>query len=82
MKRVHTDSFEVTRDEALELCLHHLKCAQLFFESGPEALYVWTEETQRILGRGIQGVKSPECIAALTWLETIHAHYESLKKDD
>lgn len=82
MKRVSTDCFEVTCDEALELCLHHLKCAQLFFESGPESIFDWRDEAKRILGRGIQGTKSPECVSALAWLESIHAHYERLKTDD
>jgi hypothetical protein len=35
-ERVHTDSLHLTRDEAAELMIHHLRLAAMLFEATPE----------------------------------------------
>lgn len=75
MKRVSTDGLEVTRDEALELCVHHLKLACLLFEAIPD-----DAEDGREFGRLIaQGGRPIE--PCVTWFEEMVEHYQKLKKD-
>lgn len=42
-----TDGLKVTRDEATELCIHHLRLAAIFFECGAKELSPWLEELRR-----------------------------------
>lgn len=82
---VNTDSYTTSRDEALELCIHHLRLAALFFEAGPEPLADWENEMKRIMKKveGASGRKfPPELKAGLLWLRCMHETYEQMKVDD
>lgn len=74
-ERFQTDGIAVTRDEAAELCIHHLQLAAKFFEvvaepSTPRLL----EELERLwpedLGRP----------GAIAFIEAINHSYEEDKK--
>lgn len=80
---IRTDGLTVTRDEATELMVHHLRLAQLFYEASPKKDADLISETKRIMDRyDIPGYQPPELVAALAWLETINKVYNDMKKDD
>ena len=76
-----TDGIRVTRDEAVELCLHHLNLAAKFFEASPDDNNEQiNREAERILrDPDLPDFDTPELVAARAWLKVIHAQYEIMK---
>ncbi len=78
---INTDSLKVTRDEATELCIHHLRLAGMFFESGSDNLKDFCDELDRIARREVPGIDytPPWQIAAADFLHKINSVHEELK---
>ncbi len=72
----------VTRDEALELMIHHLQMASVYYEAVPGDEDSNRAELERIMGREIVGAYvPPELPAARAWLTSMDTSYAQLKKD-
>ncbi len=78
-KNIQTDGFRVTRDEAVELCIHHLRLAAMFFEAVPEDTTDLKTECKRIFKAAEADIALP---AALHFIETIEKAYEVLKDEE
>ena len=70
------DAPEVTRDEALELMVHHLQLAAMYFEAVRDTPKTRVE-VSRLLDRDARSRA-----AALAWYDTIYQYYEALKEGD
>ena len=83
-ERFGLDTPKVTRDEALELMVYHLRMASTYFEATPEDIDgVRKEMTRIMLSDEAPGVAENNQLApALAWLAVIHDYYEKLKDED
>lgn len=71
-------NLEVTQDEAVELCLHHLALAATFFEATPD-----DNNTQIIEELNRRYHMSNDVIAGSRgFLTAIHSYHEKLKEED
>lgn len=76
----------VSRDEAVELCIHHLQLAAAYFEATPhDAGAQLAEEIQRAVRASASGTvpyDPPWARAACAWAEHIRWVFECMKEDD
>lgn len=76
----------VTRDEAVELCVHHLQLAAAYFEATPDdAGLQLAEEIERAVRASASGTipdDPPWARAAHAWAEAIKWVFESMNEDD
>lgn len=81
------DAPQVTHDEAVELCVYHLRLAQMYFEASPDDKNVQLlEEIDRKYiiwtGNGRNCGHMTGHTSALQWADNIFEEFEALKKDD
>lgn len=82
-EKLQTDGLRLTRDEALELTIHHLRLAGLFFELAPEgrdeeeSLKICLSELARQVP--IDDLQRP---AMMAFLQVIVKRYEEAKEND
>lgn len=71
---VTTDGLEVTRDEGVELMVHHLMLAALFFETTPDDKgdQIYEEIARRMTGQSSRN-------ASVIFTRTITETYEAMK---
>lgn len=78
MKRLGTDGISVTRDEACELMIHHLRLATLLFEAAPDDVAIIAQKMD--LMAKAEGEKPTWLTPAKQWLTSIAAIYEAMEK--
>lgn len=72
-KRYRYDAPEITRDEATELCVHHLRMAAALFQVVPD------DNNSSIVDEiHRQCAEDIEKFPALAWVQQIHRMYEKL----
>lgn len=76
------DAPRVTRDEALELCAHHIKLATMYFEAVPDMTPEVIEEFQRLIKSDVPTHVSPCEKAGMEWFKNIEMAYEFSKLSD
>jgi hypothetical protein len=79
--RVGVDAPRVSRDVALELMVHHLQLAAMYYEATPDDDAAVAAEVERLLISEIPYHETPALRAARPWLEAIRAHYERLRRE-
>lgn len=82
MKTVGLDAPRVTADEAVELCIHHLQLAAMYFEATPDDTEQLLTEARRIMLREVPSYDTPGYHAAVVWIADIAATYNQMKDDD
>lgn len=78
-RRINTDSFSITQDEAVELCAHHLRLAALFYQSTPEDAAAVRQEILRLIRTAEH---SDALEAAGAFLRAIEDYYRQLRDKD
>ena len=85
---VQPDMFKINEDEAVELVIHHLRMAAVFFQSTPEdSGQALVTEYERLVKRDNIDSKINELDVPVEWsavrsfIKKINAAYEQLKKD-
>ena len=81
-ERLALDAPTVTRDEALELMVHHLKLAAMYYEAVPEDIKAVTDEMERLMAEDPVTGPEPALLAARSWLTRIYKVYEAMKDKD
>lgn len=79
-----TDHLDITADEAVEYCVHHLRLALLFFQNTPEDQGAQLkEEFFRIMRRGYpnEGHAPIGYSSGLLWINSIVREFEDLKRE-
>lgn len=76
---IFTDGLGVTQDEAVELCVHHLRLAALFFEAGGNAESFVEEVIRNSRGRQYE---RPWAGPALAWIKSISDEYVAMETED
>lgn len=75
----------VSRDEAVELCIHHLQLAAAYFEATPDdAGAQMQEEIKRAVSASASGTgpdDPPWARAARTWTEVLTWVFERMKEE-
>jgi hypothetical protein len=80
MEKYSFDSPKVTRDEATELCVYHLRMAAALFQVVPDDQNVaLNNEIDRQFKDGVDSV---ELLPAKTWADEMWAAYNAMKEDD
>lgn len=74
--RISYDVPKVTRDEATELMIYHLRMAAGLFQATPEDVSLVDKEIMRICEDEV------ERLPALAFVRTINQIYEAMKEDD
>jgi hypothetical protein len=76
--RIQTDGYNTTPDEAVELCIHHLRLAAMFFEGTPDdkGLQLYGE-----LQRQVPVKDSIMVLAATNFITDLTKSYQELKDD-
>lgn len=77
------DPPRVSRDMALELMVHHLELAAMYYEATPQDHEATKAEAERlILEKEVADHVPPSLVALRSWLEAIRQEYEDMKKRD
>ena len=79
--KLGVDVPRVTRDEALELCAHHLKLATMYFEAVPDLTPHVIAEFRRLIQSDVEGYISPCERAGMEWFKNIDRAYEATKEE-
>jgi len=69
----------VTRDEALELMVHHLQLAAMYYEATSHDESAVAIEVNRIMSEDVIGFDPPGKLAAQAWLRSMNDTYGSYK---
>ncbi len=72
----------VTRDEALELMVHHLLLAEIYYQATPDDEIAVLREVERLMAGGITNYVPPSLLGARAWLATLNLFYSNLAKQD
>jgi hypothetical protein len=79
-KRLSYEAPKLTRDEATELCVYHLRCAAGLYQLVPDdndlAIYAEIER------QNCDGLVEVDINPAKGWVDAIHAAYEEMKRND
>ncbi len=75
------DPPRVTRDQALELMVHHLELAAMYYEATPkDHEAVKTEAERLIMEKELVGHVPPALLAMRSWLHTINNVYKEMER--
>lgn len=79
-ERLSYDPPKMSRDEATELCVYHLRCAAALYQLVPDdndlAIFMEIER------QNIDGLVDVDINPAKTWVDAIHNAYERMKDND
>lgn len=76
VKTVGVDAPRVTRDRAVELMIHHLELAAMYFEATPEDEAVVRGECERLMARRKVGtLTAPVVFGMRVWLAEMNRVY-------
>ncbi len=79
--KIGFDAPRESPDFALELMVHHLKLAAMYYEGCPPSDVANSEEMERILASEIPGHVTPELTGARVWMQAMHKYYADLKRE-
>jgi hypothetical protein len=79
-ERMSYESVKVTRDEATELCVYHLRCAAALFQLVPDDLNasIFLE----IERQNVDGLAEVDIKPAKMWADQILMAYDKMKERD
>lgn len=77
MKIVGIDAPDVEQWAAVELMVHHLQLAAMYFEAIPDDMPAVDKELRSLIGEDDRSLEP-----ALVWLARIDAYYEAMKERD
>ena len=74
----------VTKDEEVELCIHHLAMAAMYYEATPDDgnTQIKAEAERMLLDQSIPNHVPPALAAGRAFLSAAHSYYEKLKAED
>ena len=79
-ERLGYDSPKLTRDEGVELCVYHLRCAASLFQLTPDDN---NEALRAEILRQTEGdIESVDRTPAMLWAAAMFSAYEKMKDDD
>lgn len=78
--RIGVDAPRVSRDMALELMVHHLQLAAMYYEATSADEAANLAEAERLMQSEIPDHDEPARIAMRPWLAALNNYYASLKK--
>lgn len=83
MKTVNIDAPEVTNDEAIELCIYHLRMAQTYFEASDDGNtdFIKSEYDRMVKRSYPAGALPVGHKAAMIWIDAIDQEHEDLKQE-
>lgn len=83
VERFEIDGPAVTRDEALELMVYHLKMAAALYEATPKDDNAVLDEMERLMvDHSLPSREAPALLAARPWLARIRGVYADMKRAD
>lgn len=71
----------VTDDEAVELMVHHLDLAAIYYKNTPDDLAAVETEVKRLMTRDPPGFEGDAWAGALAFLRAISEYHEKLKAE-
>ena len=79
-ERLSYDPPKLTRDEATELCVYHLRCAAALFQLTPDD----NNEALRaeIIRQNADGLENVDKKPAMLWAAAMYAAYDEMKDRD
>lgn len=79
-ERLSHDGPKLTRDEATELCVYHLRCAAGLFQLVPDDGNIALRA--EIIRQTTGDLEDVDCKPALLWAAAMLSAYETMKDDD